>query len=307
MSIPFISVEDGERHIDWIGTAQALAAGHRLPKATIGDTFLYRGRDTVLSRAAWIEGMGIAVKTATVFPVNPERSLPAINGGVSLYSDLDGKLVAQLDFHLVTKWKTAGDSLLAALRLARHDSDSILVVGAGAVGASLTEAFSAGFPQARISVWNRTRNRAERLASGRSGLKVVDDLETAVRAADIVVAATMSSTPIIRGEWLHPGQHLNLIGAFRPDMREADDDALRRSRIYVDSFESTLEHIGELSDPLARGVIARGSVLADFYDLTDFDPCGDNDITLFKNGGGAHLDLMVADYILDRWRAGARQ
>lgn len=124
-----------------------------------------------------------------------------------------------------------------------------------------------------------------------------------MRAADIVVTATMSHDPVIRGDWLRPGQHLNLIGAYRPDMREADDAALRRARIFVDSFDTTLEHIGELKIPLASGAITRADVLADFYDLQRFAPGGADDITLFKNGGGAHLDLMTARFVLDRWRA----
>lgn len=303
MSVPVIEFAEGEAGLDWISLTEALVAGHNLPKAEIGDTFLYRDPDTLLSRAAWITGMGMAVKTATLFPGNPDRGMPTVNGGVCLYSDTDGSLEAIVDFHLVTKWKTAGDSLLGALRLARPDSASVLIVGAGTVGHSLCEAFAAGFPTARQTVWNRTAGKAHSLAAEVPGLVVAEDLETAVRAADIVVCATMSSTPLIRGEWLHPGQHLNLIGAYRPDMREADDAALTRSRIFVDSFDTTLDHIGELKIPLTEGVITRRDVLADFYALGDFRAAPD-DITLFKNGGGAHLDLMTSRYILDRWRAG---
>jgi len=112
----------------------------------------------------------------------------------------------------------------------------------------------------------------------------------------------MASEPILKGEWLRPGQHVDLIGAFRPDMREADDTALQRARIFVDSRETVLDHIGELKDPIARGVIAADDVVADFYALDAFARAPE-DITLFKNGGGAHLDLMTARYILSRWQA----
>ena len=114
----------------------------------------------------------------------------------------------------------------------------------------------------------------------------------------------MATDPLIRGEWLRPGQHLDLIGAYRLDMREADDAALVRSSIFVDSRETTIDHIGELSDPIVRGVIGRDAVVADFYDIDagGFERTSDDEITLFKNGGGAHLDLMVAKHILDRWR-----
>ncbi|AHD02373.1 ornithine cyclodeaminase family protein [Leisingera methylohalidivorans] len=303
MSIPYIGFEEGGALLDWVGFTKALASSHDLPKAEIGDTFLYRNPDTVLSRAAWIDGMGIAVKTANVFPGNPGTGKPMINGSVCLYSDQDGTPEALVDFHLVTKWKTAGDSLLGALRLADPDAQEVLIVGAGTVGASLIEAFGAGFPQAQIRVWNRTGAKAQELCAQYPGTLHAADLEPAVRAADIIVTCTMSSAPVIKGEWLRPGQHLNLIGAYRPDMREADDEALRRARIYCDSFGTTLDHIGEFKTPLEQGIIQRSDVLADFYSLDRFPAFGADRITLFKNGGGAHLDLMTSHHILQKWKA----
>ncbi len=302
MTLPIVPCA-AEELLDWTELTHALAQGHALPRAEIGDTFLYRDPDTLLSRAAWIDGLGMAVKTATVFPGNPDRGAPMVNGAVCLYGDRDGTLSALVDFHLVTKWKTAGDSLLAALRLADPASRNILIVGAGAVGQSLVEAFSAGFPQARFTLWNRTRTKAAALAARIPGLAVADDLQAAVQAADIVISATMAAEPVIRGDWLRPGQHINLIGAYRPDMREADDTVLRRTDVYVDSFDTTLDHIGELKIPLEQGVLRRTDVIADFYDLDRFTPAGSDGITLFKNGGGAHLDLMTSRYILDRWLA----
>ncbi|MEM9212674.1 MAG: NAD(P)-binding domain-containing protein [Pseudomonadota bacterium] len=303
MNIPSISFEDGEQLMDWIELTRAIIEGHRRPKAEVGDTFLYRGGDTVLSRAAWIDGMGIAVKTATVFPDNPSQGVPMINGGVCLYSDTGGKLEALIDFHLITKWKTAGDSLLGALLLAPKDAQHILIVGAGTVAASLIEAFGAGFPGAQIALWNRTKASAEKLAFKHSGVQIASDLAEAVHKADIIITATMSSDPVIRGDWLRPGQHLNLIGAYKPDMREVDDATLRRARLYVDSFETTIGHIGEIEIPLQSGVISRDDILADYYQLDLFQRGGPHEITLFKNGGGAHLDLMTSRYVLTRWQS----
>lgn len=294
-----IGYEEGEAALDWIRLTDALAAGHERPRAEIADGFLYRGNDTLLNRAAWIDGLGIGVKSATIFPGNAD--LPSVNGGMCLYSDADGTLEAVIDFHLVTKWKTAGDSLLAARRLARRDARTVLIVGSGRVAASLRAAYGAGFPDADFLVWNRTADKARALAQGFDRTEATEDLEAAVGRADIVTCATMAREPVLRGDWLRPGQHVDLIGAYRPDMREADDRALARARIFVDSRETVLEHIGELKDPLARGAIARRDVVADFYDLArgGFARQTDDEITLFKNGGGAHLDLMTARHIVD--------
>lgn len=302
MTPPFISFEAGEAGLDWIGLTDALAAGHALPKASVEDSFLYRGDDTVLSRAAWIDGLGIAVKTATIFPGNARQGKPTIGGAVALLSDTDGSVEAYVDFHLVTKWKTVGDSLLAARLLAPERVETILIVGAGTVATGLRQAYGTLFPGARFEIWNRTPERAEALAARFENTYLAPDLETAVRAADVVTSATMTTEPVIRGDWLRPGQHVDLIGAYRPDMREVDDTAMTRARVFVDSFDTTLGHIGELKIPLEAGVIMRDHILADYYDLPAFTREPD-DLTLFKNGGGAHLDLMTARYILEQFSA----
>ena len=187
--IDFVPFE-AEAHLDWISLTDALIAGHEMPKAEISDSFLYRGDDTLLLRSAWIDGLGIAVKAATVYPNNHEHGLPAVNGGVSLYADRNGLLEALVDFHLVTKWKTAGDSLLSARKLARPDSRNILIVGAGTVGASMISAYGAAFPEAQFTVWNRTTARAEEMAAGIEGLAVATDLPEAIAKADICSSAT---------------------------------------------------------------------------------------------------------------------
>lgn len=302
-SVPFIPFAEGEAQLDWLGLTDALAAGHQLPKAEIADTFLYRGPDTLLNRAAWIDGLGLAIKSATIFPDNPAKGAATVNGGVTLYADDTGTLEAVIDFHLVTKWKTAGDSLLAARRLARPDSRDILIVGAGTQARGVHAAYSALFPAAQFTVWNRTAANAETLAAELPGLSVATDLRAAVGAADIVVSVTMSTAPLICGDWLRPGQHVDLIGAYRPDMREVDDVALQQARVFVDSRDTTISHIGELKIPIETGAFTAEHIAADYYDLDAFTRQSPDEITLFKNGGGAHLDLMTSRYILDRWQA----
>jgi ornithine cyclodeaminase len=301
MTVEMIGPE-AEALMDWAGLVAAFEAGHRLPRAEINDLFLYRGKDTLLNRAAWIDGLAQLVKVAVIMPDNPTRGLPTINGVVNLFDDQTGVLSALVDFHLVTKWKTAGDSLLAASRLARRDSRNILLVGAGNVARSMVQAYSSLFPEAQFTVWNRSPAAALAMASD-PRVTVASDLEAAVKSADII--CTMSKTPVVKGAWLQPGQHLDLIGAYTPHMREVDDEAMTRARVFVDSRATTIHHIGELRDPIASGAITEADVIADYYDLDKggFTRRSDDEITLAKNGGGAHLDLMTAAYIQRVWRA----
>ena len=297
MSIAIIGPE-AESRLTWDGLCAALEAGHRLPRAEIGDTLLHRGPDTLLNRSALIDGLGQLAKCATIFPGNGSLGKPSVNGAVTLFDDRTGELTALIDFHLVTKWKTAGDSLLSARRLARSDATEILLVGAGTVARSMVSAYRSTFPTARFTLWNRTPARAKEMAADIPGLAIAADLQAAVRAAHIICTATMTREPLIRGEWLQPGQHLDLIGGYTPAMREVDDAAMRRARVFVDSRATTLHHVGDLVAPLASGAITEADVIADFYDdpalFTRRTP---DEITIAKNGGGAHLDLMTADYI----------
>ncbi len=307
MTIPFISFDDMDPILKWEDVMDAMEDGHKLPKASVADGFAYRGDDTLLSRSAWIDGLGVAIKGATIVPSNVANDRPMVNGGVMLFDDETGELEALVDFHLVTKWKTAGDSLLGAKLLARPDSKNILIVGAGTVSTNMIDGYSQLYPDAKFQLWNRNNDKAIALAktlSSRHDISPVKDLCSATEAADIITCATMSSDPVIDGAWLQAGQHLNLIGAYRPDMRETNDTALTRSRIFVDSRETTIEHIGELKTPIAQGVISADDVIADYYDITNgtFARQNDNEITLFKNGGGAHLDLMTSKLILKKWQ-----
>lgn len=293
MSVTMIGAEV-EPQLSWTGLISALAAGHRLPRAEIADLLLHQGGNTILNRAAWIAGLGSLVKVATVYPDNTARGLPSINGAVTLFDDATGQLSAMVDFHLVTKWKTAGDSLLAASRLARPGARNFLLVGAGTVARSMVDSYRAIWPAAQFQVWARDAARAASL-----GLPVAPDLRAGVAWADVICTATMATQPLIRGEWLRAGQHLDLIGAYNPQMREVDDTAMARARVFVDARATTLHHIGEIMDPIAAGAITEADIIADFYD----DPAlfarrTDDEITIAKNGGGAHLDLMTARYIM---------
>ncbi|MBL1419668.1 MAG: ornithine cyclodeaminase [Alphaproteobacteria bacterium] len=305
-NIPQISARDVNKKLNWTLIANAIEAGHHMKKAIIGDTFINRGADTLLSRSAWIDGVGFGVKSVSVMPNNAQYDLPSIHGAMLIFDDKTGIPIALIDSDLVTKWKTAGDSVLGARMLARPDSKSLLIVGAGSVAENLILAYSEIFPYLRhISIWNRTQSHAEQLAHNlkRQGfnIKIEVDLPKAVSNADIISTATMAHEPILFGDWVKAGTHIDLIGAFKADMREADDDLLKKARIFVDSRDTTIEHIGELMIPLRNCIISKNDILGDFYDLVKNTNgrLSSTDITLFKNGGGAHLDLMTAMTILD--------
>lgn len=292
--------------IDWVAIVDALDAGHRLPPPQIADVFLGPPGHTLLSRAAWIEGLGYGVKSVTVMAENTARGLPTVQGGMLVFDDTVGALTATIDSALVTDLKTASDSALGARYLARPDSKTLLIVGAGQVARNIAAAYTQVFPGlTRILLWNRTGAKATALAQDLTaqGLpaRAVEDLPAAAGEADIIVTATMSTTPVLHGDWVRPGTHVDLIGAFRAEMREADDALLQKARLFVDSRDTTLHHIGELMIPLASGAITESDVLADLYDLAagHAGRTGDTEITVFKNGGGAHLDLMTAMAILN--------
>ncbi|MDH4573968.1 ornithine cyclodeaminase family protein [Salinicola acroporae] len=304
-----ITYTEARDKLSWAGAVEALRQGHLAARAEIDDTFLGPADKTLLNRSCFIPGIGYGAKAVTVFDDNAARGLDTVQGAMLYFAPDDGRLQAIIESRLVTEIKTAGDSVLGARLLARRESRHLLVCGAGNVAASLIDAYTALFPGLeRISLWNRTHDKARALAGAceARGLNVVavSDLEATARSADIIASATMAREPLLWGEWIAPGTHVDLIGAFKADMREADDTLLQKARLFVDSRETTLGHIGELKIPIASGAIAEHDILGDFYDL--LSGCGgrqnDTDITLFKNGGGAHLDLMTARYIADTIR-----
>lgn len=301
-SIPVISADDVAGRMDWVRLCDAIEAGHKGAKPEISDQFLKRGDDTLLSRAAWVDGLGVGVKSVTVFPGNTAQNRPSVQGGMLVFDDQTGAPVALIDNALITYWKTAADSVLGARFLARKDAAHLLIVGAGRVAQSLIEAYPAVLPSIRkITVWNRTRARAEALRTLHPHIEIAETLEDAMAQADIIASCTLSKTPVILGAHLHAGQHLDLIGAFTSEMREADDTALQRARVFVDSYDTTVGHIGELMIPIAAGAFSARDIQGDFHALAagTAGRSGPDDITLFKNGGGAHLDLMTARVILD--------
>ncbi|MBB6225521.1 ornithine cyclodeaminase family protein [Rhizobium leguminosarum] len=302
-----LTYEASVSKLSWPAAVDALRRGHQLPRPQQGDLLLGSDDARLLNRAARIEGLGFAVKAESVFPGNARKGLPSVQGAVLLFDPDCGAVRAVIDSRLVTHYKTAADSLLGAQCLARADSRHLVILGAGAVAGTLARAYDAAFPDIeRISIWSRRPEQAKALAATLGDLRAevtgAADVAEAVRAADIVSAATMARSPILLGEWVRPGTHVDLIGAFTPDMREADDALIAAGLVYVDFMETVMDRIGEIMQPIASGAIERSHIRGDLYDLVAAGTTSrqsDDQITIFKNGGGAHLDLMMASYVVD--------
>ncbi|MFD2013707.1 ornithine cyclodeaminase family protein [Acinetobacter vivianii] len=292
--------------INWQEAVAALRNGHLLPRAQLHDVLIGPPQAMLLNRTARIEGLGYGVKVESVFNENASKGLPNTHGAVLAYSPDNGILRGVIDSHVITDFKTATDSVLGASLLARPESKHLVIIGAGRVAKNLSQAYSALFPQLeKISIWARQIEQATKLVDElkRLGLPihVASDLPATLATADIVSSATMATQPIILGEWIRSGTHVDLIGAFTPDMREADDELIARANLYVDNLETT-QHVGEITIPMKAGAIPSDHVMGDLYDLVKIDrPYSkpNHDITVF-NGGGAHLDLMIADCVLKK-------
>jgi ornithine cyclodeaminase len=271
------------------------------------------GRDaTLLIMPAWtVGGAGderfLGCKIVTVFPDNAAAGQPSLHGRYLLMSGATGAPLALMDAQALTAWRTAAASALAATYLARADAAHLVMIGAGSLAPHLVRAHAAVRPIRRVTLWNRTRGRAIALAFGLTvggiEVEVAEDLEAAVRDADIVCCATLATEPLVRGAWLKPGAHLDLVGGFTPKMREADNDAVKRARVFVDTRAGAMKEAGDIAIPLRRGVIKKTDIRGDLFDLCAGKAKGrtsDKQITLFKSVGSAIEDLAAAMLV---WRS----
>lgn len=252
----------------------------------------------------------VGVKVVTVSPDNNAIGKPAVMGLYLLLDGVTGEPRALIDGQRLTQWRTASASALAASYLARPDASRMLMIGAGALCPFLVRAHRAVRPIRSVTIWNRTRNNAEQAAETlrAEGLEVsvADNLDHAIAEADIISSATISTEPLVKGELLRPGTHVDLVGGFTPSMREADDEAIRRAAVFVDTRAGATKEAGDIVQPLASGVLKAGDILADLHDLTRGAHPGRqtaNEITLFKSVGAALEDLAAAMAV---YRATAR-
>jgi alanine dehydrogenase len=262
---------------------------------------------TLLLMPAWQPGRQIGVKLVTIFPGNGARSLPSVMGAYLLLDGKTGKPKALLDGPALTLRRTAAASALAASYLARPDCERLLMVGTGALAPHLVEAHASVRPIRNVLVWGRDPEKARRLAKrlDRRTLKVAatEDLQGAVRGAHIISCATLARAPLIYGAWLPLGVHLDLVGAFTPEMREADDEAVRRARVFVDTRAGAVKEGGDIVQAIAGGALTEDDIAGDLFELARGTRGGrrfHDQITLFKSVGTALEDLAAAQLALER-------
>jgi ornithine cyclodeaminase len=252
---------------------------------------------------AWSEAGYLGIKTINIFPGNSAHGLPGLHATYVLYDAHTGVPLALMDGNEITAHRTAAASALGASFLARSDARRLLVLGTGRVARLLPAAHAGVRAIAEVQVWNHRPEGAEALAAQwRSegwNAQAAGDLEAAVRNADIVSCATLATSPLVRGEWLAPGSHLDLIGSFTPQMREADPACFAGARTFVDTDEA-LSKAGDLLDAIAAGTLSRDGVQATLAELcrgTRGGRADDSERTVFKAVGSALEDLAAATLV----------
>lgn len=309
----FIGADEVHRALDWAYLIDALRESHLSERPQSRRALLQQPRpgrqpNTFNAISSWQSDVALGVKLVASFPDNVERhGLPTVNALYAVFDAITGVPRAVIDGEALIFRKTAADSALGSKLLARPDARSLLMIGAGALAPYLIAAHRVACPSIeRVTIWNRTTARAEalaaRLRAGNVDARVVEQLDDALSAADVVSSATMSEAPLIKGARLKPGAHLDLVGAFLPSMREADDVTVRRARLFCDTIDC-IERSGELGIPLAAGVITRTAIEGDLFDLCRGRiPArrSADEITLYKNGSGGHIDLFTAQALCRR-------
>ncbi|MHC8361956.1 ornithine cyclodeaminase family protein [Pseudomonas sp. LS2P72] len=303
-----ISASEINSVMEWDAVLEALYTAHLGPRP-IGDSFFLGDADYgLLSRGVILPGFGAGLKIASMCPVNsrarPPR--PVEDAAFVVIDETTKAIQAVLDGPEITRWKTAADSIVAARKLSRKDSGVLLVLGAGPVSKSLVDAYLHIRPAiSKVLLWNRTPSKltltCQELRGRGVPVEIVEDLSAAVGEADIISAATSSTIPLIEGRNVKPGTHVDLVGGYRQDMQEADTDLMRRSRIFVDD-RSTAYVSGDIHIPLTLGAISETQIEGDLYDICQDEGFSraPSDITVYKNAGGAHFDLVISQFVISQ-------
>ncbi|MCZ8098516.1 MAG: ornithine cyclodeaminase family protein [Burkholderiales bacterium] len=310
-----VTAADVDRLLDPSGLADALAEAFRsdivVPMRHHHEVERPGDEATLLLMPAWtgksVSPAYVGTKIVSIYRGNAARGLPSVMGSYLLNDGATGAPLAVMDGSRLTVWRTAAASALAARALARRNASRMVMVGAGALAPFLIRAHAAERRLTDVALWNhrpeRAREMARDLAAQGLPVRAAESLEAAVREADIVSCATLSVEPLVRGEWLKPGAHVDCVGAFKPTMRETDDACIRRASLFCDTRAGALKEGGDLAIPVASGLIKPADVRADLFDLARGVHSGrtsEDEITLFKSVGTAIEDLAAAILVWNR-------
>lgn len=262
---------------------------------------------TLLLMPSWQVSESLGVKIITVSPENAKNNMPAIQGVYLLFDAKTGTPKAMMDGKSLTVKRTSCASALASRYLSREDSKVLLMLGTGALSPELIKAHCSQRPIEKVFVWGRNFEKAQKLADSLNiksvSILAIENYQEYISQACIISVATLSSVPLIFGKNLHKGQHIDLVGAYKPDMREADDETILKSRVFVDTYQGGLKESGDIAIPLENKIISKDDVLADLFSLCSNEHKGRNnaeEITLFKSVGHALEDLVAANYYYDK-------
>jgi ornithine cyclodeaminase/alanine dehydrogenase-like protein (mu-crystallin family) len=269
---------------------------------------------TLLLMPAWDPGIDIGVKIITVNPNNSKYELPSIQGTYVYLDGHKGFVKAILDARALTVKRTAATSALAASYLAKKDASSLLMIGTGALSINLIKAHASIRPITKVYVWGRDLNKAKALAMECSDesfeIEAVESYENYLSTVDIISCATLSKSPLVFGKQLKPGQHLDLVGAYKKDMREADDEAVLKSSVFLDTYQGGLKESGDIVIPLQKNILKEEDIKADLFELCSKTKKGrqtDDEITFFKSVGHASEDLIGARYYFKKYNESLKQ
>lgn len=313
MSEPVRRYSDADvaARLDWATLVNALATafkrgGESPPRMHYDIGVAGEPNATLLLMPAWNQGHHIGLKTVTVFPGNAARGAPSIAAQYLLFSAKNGALIALLEAGELTARRTAAASALASLYLSRKDVRRLLLVGTSRLSGNLALAHATIRNFEDIAVWGRNREKARAVADHlvAQGLpaRAAGDLEIEARAADLITCCTLSCTPLIKGAWLKPGTHLDLVGAFTPLMAETDDEALQRATLFVDTRTGACQEAGEIVQAIRRGAIKPDDIQASLFELVSKAHPGrtsTTQITVFKSVGCALEDLAAAELCVE--------
>lgn len=262
----------------------------------------------LLLMPAWQSARKIGIKIVTVFPDNATTDIATVNASYLLLDANTGLPEAILAGTELTRRRTAAASALAARYLARGKSKRLLMIGTGNLSTHLISAHCSNHPIEVVQIWGRRYHQAclvaKQFSNAEFDVEPIMNLEEAIPSADIISCATLSKQSLICGDWLVPGQHLDLVGSFTPEMREVDDTTLQRADIYVDTRDGALREAGELVQAMRLGLITKSNILGDLFDLTRGTCKGrltDESITLFKSVGTALEDLAAAELVVAKF------